>query len=297
MHSDSPSRQVKPGLPQPRRSRRRRLPAARDQLHYGRRKRAVLCIHPLNRRPLGLEAKGLTTVLDSAAGGEPVGRSKPDWWNTEQTEHTQLSELVAGLDEVSSLPIPYGRLPRRAYNVYAQEFPRWSDIAGQTPHTLLSRPKAGVATVRALVAAAEAAVSAYRAAATADRVGAVAAVDRLVEQLDERDRVMLSARVWARQPGSQRTLAQRLGVPTVWAQRTQPRAEERFADLLADPAHSEVGEHAAELCRRLGPSYRPTSPPRSYAPSTSTRAASPLRYCCIWPVPMRAVATGWRTQQ
>lgn len=36
-------------------------------------------------------------------------------------------------------------------------------------------------------------------------------------------------------------------------QRNQSRAQARFAELLADPAHQEVGEHAAELGRRLGP--------------------------------------------
>jgi hypothetical protein len=35
--------------------------------------------------------------------------------------------------------------------------------------------------------------------------------------------------------------------------RNQPRAEARFAKLLADPGHQAVGEHAAELRRRLDP--------------------------------------------
>jgi len=36
-------------------------------------------------------------------------------------------------------------------------------------------------------------------------------------------------------------------------QRNQPRAQARFAELLADPAHQEVSAHATELGRSLGP--------------------------------------------
>jgi hypothetical protein len=42
-------------------------------------------------------------------------------------------------------------------------------------------------------------------------------------------------------------------VHPVRLQRNQPRAEARLAELLADPAHQEVSEHAVELRRRLGP--------------------------------------------
>jgi hypothetical protein len=164
-----------------------------------------------------------------------------------------IGELIDGLDEVATLPIPYGRLPRRAYNNYSAQFTCWSDLAGHTVSSLLSRPKAGEATVRALLAAATDAVAAYRAAATRGRVGATKAVRRLVAQLDERDRLLLSARLWAPHPQTQRTLAHRLGVDNAWVQRNQPRAEARLADLVADPAHREVSEYAIELGRRLGP--------------------------------------------
>jgi hypothetical protein len=36
--------------------------------------------------------------------------------------HTPLDELVAGLDDVAGLAIPYARLPRRAGTAFAAEF-------------------------------------------------------------------------------------------------------------------------------------------------------------------------------
>ena len=75
-----------------------------------------------------------------AARPKPTSRTEADWWNTEETEATPLRGLVEGMDAIGSLLIPYGRLPRRAHSAYAQQS-RWSDIAGQTPQALLSRPK------------------------------------------------------------------------------------------------------------------------------------------------------------
>ena len=172
--------------------------------------------------------------------------------SAEETQQTPLRELVAGFGEIAALPIPYARLPRRL-GAYAQEFPRWSDAAGQTPQALRSLPKVGDGAVRALVQAAQEAVKTHRDAAAAGRVGAEAAVARLLGQLDDFDRAILSARVWAAHPQSQRVLAERLGVNPVSVQRNQPRARARFAELLADPAHQEVSAHATELGRRLGP--------------------------------------------
>jgi hypothetical protein len=191
--------------------------------------------------------------------------------SAEDMQHTSLRELVAGFDEIAAVRIPYARLPRRL-GAYAQEFPRWSDVADQTPQALLSLPKVGDGAVRALVQAAQEAVKTHRDAAAAGGVGAEAAVARLLGQLDDFDRAILSARVWAphphaglltRQDGigrvyyrrtqSQRVLAERLGVNPISVQRNQPRAQARFAELLADPAHQEVSAHATELGRRLGP--------------------------------------------
>jgi hypothetical protein len=111
----------------------------------------------------------------------------------------------------------------------------------------------GASAVEALVEAARDAVQINQDAIAAGKVGAAAAVARLVGQLDDFDRAILSARVWAAHPQSQRVVADRLGVNPVSVQRNQPRAQARFAELLADPAHQEVSEHATELGRRLGP--------------------------------------------
>jgi hypothetical protein len=169
------------------------------------------------------------------------------------TAHAPLRELVAGLDDVAGWAIPYARLPRRAGNAYSAQFLRWSDIAGQTVHSLLSRSGAGEGTVRALLVAAHDAVAKHELTTTGERVAVAAAVRRLLDELDERDRAMLSARVWTSRPLPQGTVARRLGVAKVWVHRHQPRAEARFEELLADPVHHEVSEHAAALGRRLGP--------------------------------------------
>jgi hypothetical protein len=173
----------------------------------------------------------------------------------EATLHTPIGELVAGLDEVAHLAIPYARMPRRAHSAYSAEFIYWSDIAAQTPHSLLNHPKAGEVTVRAVLAAAADALDRYRTGPAApDPVGAAAAVARLVDQLGERDRIMLSARVWTvAQPQSMRSVAARLGVHATSVKRSQPRAEARFAELLTDPVHREVSQYAAALGQRLGP--------------------------------------------
>ena len=83
--------------------------------------------------------------------------------------------------------------------------------------------------------------------------GALAAVRRLLDDLDERDRVMVAAGLWPPRPLPQGAVAQRLGVAKKWVNRNQPRAVAKFAELLADPVHQELGEHAAKLGRLLGP--------------------------------------------
>ncbi|MBY0286792.1 MAG: hypothetical protein K2X52_06550 [Mycobacteriaceae bacterium] len=168
---------------------------------------------------------------------------------TPEIAHTPLRALVPGLDDVGASAIPYARLPRRAATAFAAKFERWSDIADQTLASLW----AGEGTMDALVAAAKEAVAGYRAAATGARMGPGASVDRLLGALDERDRVMVSARLWTAPPRSQAMVAQRLGVTKAWVHRHQSRALARFAELLAAPIHQEVSVHAAALGRRLGP--------------------------------------------
>ncbi|WP_232076852.1 winged helix-turn-helix domain-containing protein [Mycobacterium gallinarum] len=176
----------------------------------------------------------------------------PDWWRNQAILSTRLRDLVAGFDSIGSFTIPYARLPRRL-GAYAEDFPRWADVADQTPQALLSRPKLGAAAVRALIEAAQRAVQVQRDTRVAGRVGADAAVARLVGQLSDFDREILSAQVWALDPVPQHVVAERLGVHAVSVSRNLRRARARFAELLTDPAHQEVGEHANRLRRRLGP--------------------------------------------
>ena len=176
----------------------------------------------------------------------PVGSASADSWDEmiDTRAGVPINELIDGLDDIAALAIPYARLPRRAYNVFSAQFASWSDIAGQTVSALLSHPKAGEGTVRALLTAAADAVAAYQAAATSSRVGAATAVRRLVAELDDRDRAMLSARLWAPRAESQRTLADRLGLNIAWIQRNQPRAQARHVP----PARSSRWDfHTASL--------------------------------------------------
>ena len=182
--------------------------------------------------------------------------SEPDWWSTQECLDTPLRDLVAGLESIGSLAISYARLPPRL-GAYAEELPRWADVASQTPNSLLQRPKLGEAAVRALIEAAQEAVHTSQQAA-AGSVGPQAAVARLAARLNEFDRELLSTLIWKPDPPSQHEVALRLGVHSVRVHRHLPRAQARFAELLADPAHREVREHADGLRQRIGP-YLPTT--------------------------------------
>ena len=126
-------------------------------------------------------------------------------------------------------------------------------MADQTPQMLLLRPKLGAAAVRALIEAAQRVVQVRRDTITAGRVGADAAVARLVGQLDDFDRAILADQVWALDPIPQHAVAERLGVHAASVGRNLRRARARFTELLDDPAHQEVGEHAEQVRQRLGP--------------------------------------------
>ena len=222
----------------------------------------------------------------------PVGgpHLEADWWRNPAVLGARLSDLVAGLESVGSSPIPYARLPRRL-GIYAGEFPRWADVAGQTPQGLLARPKLGAAAVGALIAAAKDAVRTNEDAASG-AVGADAAVARLVAALADYDRVLLSELVWAPDPSPQHAVAERLGVHPASVHRNLPRARARFAELLADPAHGEVEEHADTIRLRLGP-YLPASDleaelhrlgvePGSQTAQVLLHVAGPYRGCGQW---------------
>jgi hypothetical protein len=169
---------------------------------------------------------------------------------------TPIGELVAGLDEIGAQSIPYGLLPGRARTVYSPLFSTWSDLAGETISSLIKRPKGGAATVRAIVTAASAAVASARAASAKRAASAATATKNLLDRLTERDRMLLSARVWGLRTVSRHEAANLLGVHADSIYRVQPRSEARLADLLADPAHRDVIAFAERLHHRVGPLAR-----------------------------------------
>jgi hypothetical protein len=131
----------------------------------------------------------------------------------------------------------------------------WSDLASETISSLVNRPKGGIGTVRAIVIAAREAVSLAR-CTTDDGEDAAAATRRLLDRLTGYDYTVLTARGWALQPQTVRVTATELGVAPVNVQRNQPRADRRFRELVADPAHGAVVDYAEQLRRRLGPLTR-----------------------------------------
>ncbi|WP_169714185.1 sigma-70 family RNA polymerase sigma factor [Mycobacterium xenopi] len=176
---------------------------------------------------------------------------------TPELADAPIAQLVDGLvEQIGPQAIPYGQLPQRARTFYSADFTTWSDLADQTISSLLNRPQAGAATVRAILAAARDAVARARSIPPSGGDDAASAVARLLERLTERDRIILSARLWAFRPRTNEEIGQALGVSdaTIW--RNQAKAKARFAELLADPAHRDVIAHAEELRRRVGPLAR-----------------------------------------
>ncbi|MCH9728975.1 MAG: winged helix-turn-helix domain-containing protein [Actinomycetia bacterium] len=180
--------------------------------------------------------------------------SEPHWWRTGLD--TTLGDLIAGLDTIASLAIPYARLPPRL-GVYAEVFPRWADVAAQTPNSLLQRPKFGDAAVRALIESAQEAVQASQRAGDGS-VGVETAVARLADRLDDSDRALLAALVWPADPQSWGEVTHGLGAHSATVSRRLSRARARFGELLAEPAHSELHRYADRLRRRMGP-YLPAN--------------------------------------
>lgn len=176
----------------------------------------------------------------------------PGWERDGAVVNVRLRDLIADLDTIGSLAVPYARLPRKC-GAYAAEFRCWAALADETPQTLLARPKLGAAAVRALIETGRDAVRINRDAVAAGRVGVDAAITRMLGQLDDYDRTILLAQVLTIDPVSQRQVAEQLGVHQASVRRNLSRARARLAELLADPAHREVVEHADELRRRLGP--------------------------------------------
>lgn len=192
----------------------------------------------------------------SAENLSGAGRSHDhDRWDRGEALGVPLVKLVDGLGEIAALPIPYARLPRR-WRAFSEEFRLWSDIAEVTPQSLLYRPKIGESALRALSAVAREAVAAYRRSLSAEPVTASAAAADLISRLTDYDRCLLAGRVWPPALLPQNAVGAQLQVNTMSLYRNLPRAETRFAELLADPAHQAVSEYAAALGARLG-SYMP----------------------------------------
>lgn len=192
---------------------------------------------------------------DAVKSPAVVAPLPPAWAVTDEILDTALCELVENMGSISSFAIPYARLPRRL-STYADRFPRWADVAGQTPRALLQLRKLGITAVEALIDAAAEAVRITHETVEAGPVGPDAAVARLVAQLNDYDQAILSGRVWALEPVPMWSVAANLGINPTSVKRNLPRAIARVQELLADPIHQEVLEHADALRRSIGP-YAP----------------------------------------
>lgn len=88
-------------------------------------------------------ARAPDTRPRSSTNSRGVARDgwQPDAWTIcPELADTPLSELVPGFDTIADLDVPYARLPRRL-GLYAERFGRWSDLAGESPTSLLELPQ------------------------------------------------------------------------------------------------------------------------------------------------------------
>ncbi len=164
---------------------------------------------------------------------------------------TPLADLVEDFDTIAAGAVPYARLPRR-FSDYADEFVRWADLADQTRHTLQQRPRLGDAAIDALIEAAHEAVQAHQRAAAAGPLSPEAAVTALLDRFNDFDRALLDGRRWRQPAVSTTILASDLGTSTAALLRRLPRVDQRLAELLNDPLHAAVRDHAGRLAHELG---------------------------------------------
>lgn len=164
-----------------------------------------------------------------------------------------IGEAIPGLEKIAALPIPWSHLPRRAHTMFSTDITRWSDLAQYSLAQLLDRPKVGAATVRAIVTAARDAAARHQSHPSFDPDDAANAAQHLLDCLDDRDRVVLAARIWANPKVSQPAVAEQLGVSKIWVQRREDRAMSRFRELINDPAHHDLPRHTGRLRHQLGP--------------------------------------------
>jgi hypothetical protein len=192
-----------------------------------------------------------------------------------------MGELVAGLDAIATQPIPYGKLPARARTVYGPRYATWCDIADTTIADLLKYRSSGVRTVESIVMAARAAVNQLEESADRPQPTLADALDRLLDDLGERDRKVLCAREWGSEQVAQERLAAELDVSPTWLWRNEGRIRSRFAELLNEPSHAQIRQSADELRRRLGvyvPGTTVESEIHQFALDPTSEAARVLLY-------------------
>lgn len=164
---------------------------------------------------------------------------------------TPLADLVEDFHTIAAAAVPYARLPQR-FSDYADEFVQWADLADQTRHTLQQRPRLGDSAINALIDAAHEAVQAHQRAAGSGTLSAEAAVTALLDRFNDFDRALLDGRRWRQPAVSTTTLAADLATSTASLRRRLPRLDQRLAELLNDPLHADVRNHAARLGDHLG---------------------------------------------
>jgi hypothetical protein len=217
--------------------------------------------------------------------------SQWDQWDRGDALGRPLAELIADFDYIARQLIPYSRLPRR-WSALSDTYRHWSDLAGVTPQALLYQPKIGASALRVLAEVADDAVRAQRRSRTTTPLSPAEAAAELINRLTDFDRQLLAGLVWSPCPRRQTELAEELKVRPVSLYRNRPRAEQRCADLLADPSHQDIRAHADTLGARLG-SYVPGDaadrelerlgvPPQSDAAALLLYLAGPYRQRDDW---------------
>ncbi|KGI66088.1 hypothetical protein MJO55_28870 (plasmid) [Mycolicibacterium rufum] len=173
------------------------------------------------------------------------------WERDEDLVAASLADVVSGLNVIAGEAIHFARLPRK-WGRHATRVQRWADIADESLGSLLALPGIGESAVRALITTARESVRAARTSPNAEEISAADAVEALLSRLDDFDRTVLAGRQWTWHPTPTRLLAPTLGCSEASISRNTPRARQRFAELVDDPAHRAVTQHASHLRQRLG---------------------------------------------
>jgi len=163
-----------------------------------------------------------------------------------------FGSLVAGLETIKAVAIPYARLPGRARTVYGPHYALWGDIADTPMDHLYALPGAAEQTVRAVLDAARETAEAHRPQIRRPASATEAANDLLC-RLGDRDRIILTRLVFPVRPDPVDHVAAQIGVDPSWFVRNRPRVKARFVEMLAEPAHREAARYIDTLRLILGP--------------------------------------------